>query len=138
MNSCCQGGWQRHHNRDRNRFPNFQRPFVLISSIPRNRQTGVSPDIKAIKLIFGRDFNNDPGLVNDSNEIDMWQGMNKVPIQVSRRIDQRNGHLVILVTPVNPLLAGVTYKVRVKSVFIDRHGAISKTCRLIVFTTGCR
>ena len=145
MSSCCQGSRHRDHrsrrwdrHRDHDHFSDFVRPLVLIASIPRNRQTDVSPDIKAIKLIFGRDFNNDPGLVNDSNEIDMWQGMNMVPIRIRRGIAKHDGHRVILVVPVNPLLAGVTYKVRVKSFFVDRHGKCFKRCRLIVFTTGCR
>ncbi len=120
------------------RFPGLERPLVLISSIPRNGQTDVSPSIKAIKLIFGRDFNNDRRLVDAFNEIDMWQGTNKVPIRIRRGIDRIDGHRVTLVIPIDPLLGGVTYKVRIKSFFVDRDGRTSKKCRLIVFTTACR
>jgi len=139
MSSCCQNSKHHHHcHRDHNRCPDFGRPLVLIKSIPSNMETGVSPDIKAIKLIFGRDFNNDRGLVNATNEIDMWQGTDEVPIRIRRGREKCDGHRVILVKPIDPLLGGVTYKVRIKSIFVDRFGVSFKRCRLIVFSTKCR
>jgi len=143
MNSCCQGGRDighrsRHYHRGYDHCRGLERPLVLITSIPRNGKTDVSPDIKAIKLIFGRDFNNDRAWVNASNEIELWQGMDNVSIRIRRGIDKCDGHRVILVIPVNPLLAGATYKLRVKSLLVDRNGESLKRCRLIVFKTGCR
>lgn len=144
MNSSWQDSRQRHHrhrphhHHKHHHRTYFKKPLVLISSIPRNGETDVSPDIKAIKLIFGRDFNNDRGWVNVYNEIDMWQGMNKVPIRIQKSIDKNKGHRIILVIPLHPLLGGVTYKVRVKSYFVDKHGEELKRIKLIVFTTGCR
>ncbi|MDD2587037.1 MAG: Ig-like domain-containing protein [Syntrophomonadaceae bacterium] len=126
------------HHRDHDHCPDLKRPLVLISSIPRNGQTDVSPNIKAIKLIFGRDFDNDRGWVNVCNEFDMWQGSNKVPIRIKRGIDKCDGHRVIKIIPINPLRGGVTYKVRVKSFFVDQHGERFKRFKLIVFTTRCR
>ena len=155
MSSCCQGGCQggfqggisddfndhchdHDHHRHHGFFPDFfRRPFVLIASIPRNRQTGVSPKIKAIKLIFGRYFNNDRGLIDVENEISMWQGFKEIPIRI-RRVERHDGHRVLLVIPLVPLIGGVTYKVRVKSVFVYRDGHKVVRCRLIVFSTRCR
>jgi len=137
MNSYCADSrhrYHRHHTR-----PHFEKPLVLVKSIPHNRQIGVSPNIKAIKLIFGRDFNNDLCWVNACSEIDMWQGSDRVPIRISRvRSSKCDGQRVILVIPVNRLRGGVTYKVRVKSFFVDKHGESIKKTNLIVFTTGCR
>lgn len=114
-------------------------PLVLVSSVPRNRQTGVNPDIRAIKLTFGRSTSKRRrGLINIDNEIDMWRGLKEVPIRIRRCRDNRAMRRIIKVIPVNRLRAGVTYKVRVKSFFIDRHGNRSSTCQIIVFTTGCR
>lgn len=139
MNSCCKNSRHIHHrHRGHHHCPNFDRPLVLIRSIPYDGQTGVSPYIKAIKLIFGRDFDNDRGLVNVYNEIDMWQGTDEVPIRIRRGRNNCGGHQVILVIPYGPLLGGVTYKVRVKSFIVDRFGESREKCKLIVFTTGCR
>ncbi|MDD4803142.1 MAG: hypothetical protein PHF24_09425 [Syntrophomonas sp.] len=138
---CQEGSRRRHRRRDRRRrchdFRDFERPLVLIDSIPENGETGVSPDIRAIKLIFGRDFEKGRGFFDAENEIDMWQGMNEVPIRIRRGRDRR-GHRVILVIPIEPLLQDKTYKVRIVSTFVDRHGDTFKRCRLIVFRTGCR
>jgi hypothetical protein len=139
MDSCCQGSCHGdYHHRRHGHLPDFRRPLVLIGSVPRNRQTGVSPSIKAIKLIFGRDFNTDRCLINVENVIDMWQGMNQVPIRIKRVADKQDGHRVLLVIPLIPLIGGVTYKVRVRSVFVYRNGDKVTKCRLIVFSTGCR
>lgn len=140
MSSCCQGGCQgdfkedicddlmdhhHGHHKHHNCFPDsFKRPLVFSSSIPRNGQTGVSPNIKAIKLFFTRDFNNDRNLMNVENDIELWQGMNRVPIRIRRATSKQDGQCVILVIPLKPLLGGVTYKVRIKSTFIrlqDHH-----------------
>lgn len=147
MSRCIKDGRRRHHHhrprfrddfRGHDHCHDFKGPLVLTSSIPRNNQTGVSPNIKAIKLIFERDFDNDLGLINVCNEFDMWQGMNKVPIRVRKVIDKCDGKHVVKIIPINPLLGGVTYKVRVKSFFVDKHGERFKKFKLIVFTTGCR
>jgi len=158
MSSCCQGGCQggfpggisddcnghdychdHDHHRDRDCFPDyFRRPFVLVASIPRNRQTGVSPKIKAIKLIFGRDFNSGRGLIDVENDIDMWQGSTRIPVRIKRVSDRHSGRRVLLVIPLVPLVGGVIYKVRVRSVFIFRNGTKVVRCRLIVFSTRCR
>jgi hypothetical protein len=141
MHSCCHDNW---HNDDHcfdfkfhDRFCNFRRPYVLVASVPRNRQTGVSPKIKAIKLIFARDFTT-RGLVDVENVIDMWQGWKQIPITIRRTVDKKTGRRVLLVIPLVPLVGGVTYKVRVRSVLIFRDGKKVTRCRLIVFTTGCR
>lgn len=146
MRSCCQGGYQdgvnddcyhHDHHRDHGYFHNFSRPYVLVASIPRNRQTGVSPNIKAIKLIFARDYTT-RGLIDVENVIDMWQGLNRIPISIRRTVDKKTGRRVLLVIPLIPLVGGVTYKVRVRSVLIFRDGTKVPKCRLIVFSTGCR
>lgn len=170
MSSCCQGGCQGgfegnncndlidhnhchhgHHNHHRCCPDLFKRPLVLTSTIPRNGQTGVSPNIKSIKLIFSRDFNNDRRLINIENDIELWQGSNKIPIRIKRSASRHDGHCVILVIPLMPLLGGVTYKLRIRSTFIrlehredDRCGRRNREedtftrCRLIVFSTRCR
>lgn len=145
MNSCRQGCSLRVHRsrfHDPRRYSNhhayFQRPLVLIKSIPYNGQTDVSPDIKAIKLIFGKDFNNERGWGNAYNEIDMWQGSDEIPVRIRRGRDNIYEHRVILVIPIDPLLGGKVYKVRIKSFYMDRNGDRIKRIRLIVFTTRCR
>ena len=144
MSNCCQGNWQGDHHCDHNHhdrfpfpFPDFRRPYVLVASVPRNRAIGVSPKIKAIKLIFARDVTT-RGLIDVENVIDMWQGMNQIPITIRRTIDKKTGRRVLLVIPLVPLVGGVTYKVRVRSVYYFRNGTKVSKCRLIVFTTGCR
>lgn len=150
MSNCCQGNWQEdhfcdhrdHHDHHHNDhcpfpFPEFRRPFVLVASVPRNRATGVSPNIKAIKLIFARDVTT-RGLIDVENVIDMWQGMKQIPIRIRRTVDKKTGRRVLLVIPLVPLKGGVTYKVRVRSVYFFRNGTKVSKCRLIVFTTGCR
>lgn len=124
-----------HHHRNNNCI---NRPLVLVSSDPRNGQKNVSPYIKAIKLIFGRNYDNDENLANAFIEIDMWQGMNKVPIRIRRGKNRIDGQRVILVIPINPLLGGETYKVRVKSFFVDNDCNTIQKINLIVFTTRCR
>ena len=157
MINCCKGdrhSWRRHRDRDRDRdhkhhdwdrdrdrddFRNHG-PFVLLSSSPKNGATDVSPNIKAIKLFFGRRRSRDDddrGACNVFNEIDMWRGKTEVPIRI-RRDRGHDGRRVIKVIPIGRLRAGVTYKVRVKSFFIDRHGNHFSRCKLIVFKTGCR
>jgi hypothetical protein len=142
MISCCYDSktstYPFRRYRDHNHFPDFQKPLVLVKSIPYNRQTGVSPSIKAIKLIFGRDFDNEPGWVNVGMFIDMWQGSNKIPICIKKTVDNCDGHRDILVIPTNKLLGGVTYKVRVKLLLANEHGETVKKTSLIVFTTGCK
>ena len=144
MSNCCQGNWQGDHHCDHNHhdhfpfpFPDFRRPYVLVASVPRNRAIGVSLKIKAIKLIFARDVTT-RGLIDVENVIDMWQGMNQIPITIRRTIDKKTGRRVLLVIPLVPLVGGVTYKVRVRSVYYFRNGTKVSKCRLIVFTTGCR
>ena len=139
MDSCCQGSCHGdYHHRRHGHLPGFRRPLALIGSVPRNRQTGVSPSIKAIKLIFGRHFNTDRCLINVENVIDMWQGMNRVPIRIKRVADKQDGHRVLLVIPLIPLIGGVTYKVRVRTVLVYRNGDKVTKCRSIVFSTRCR
>jgi len=118
----------------------FERPFVLSSSVPRNRQTGVNPNIKAIKLILTRSNDHDHrGFGDVCTEIDMWQNGNRVPIRIRRqRHDGCGERRVILVIPINPLKGGTQYKIRIKSFFIDRCGEKVTKFSLIVFTTGCR
>jgi hypothetical protein len=147
MTNCCQGNIHGDHHCDDHGhhhndhfpfpFPCFKRPYVLVGSVPRNRATGVSPKIKAIKLIFSRDVST-RGLVDVENVIDMWQGMKQIPITIRRTVDKKTGRRVLLVIPLVPLVGGVTYKVRVRSVFFFRNGTKVSRCRLIVFTTGCR
>ena len=140
MNSCCRDGLRRRHRSPRAKhcFHKFEKPLVLINSFPSNVQTAVSPKIKVIKLTFGRDFNNEEGCFNVRNEIDMWQGSDRIPIHTRKGSDKCAGHRIILVSPVNSLIGGVTYKVRVKSFFVDKNGESSKKISLIVFTTRCR
>ena len=141
MQSCCHD----HYHKDDHcfdfkfldHFCNLRRPYVLVSSVPRNRQTGVSSKIKAIKLIFAKDYNT-RGLVDVENIIDMWQGWKQIPISIRRTVDKKTGRRVILVILLVPLVGGVTYKVRVRSILIFRDGKKVTRCRLIVFTTGCR
>ncbi len=104
--------------RRKHRF-GWQKPLVLIGSVPRDGQTGVSPDIRVIKLIFGRDFENDQGWINVCNKIDMWQDGNQIPIRIRKGKDKCFGHHVILVIPCHSLDGGLTYKVRVKSTFVE-------------------
>jgi len=144
MSNCCQGNWHDDHHCDHNHrdhfpfpFPDFRRPYVLVASVPRNRAIGVSPNIKAIKLIFARDVTT-RGLIDVENVIDMWQGMNQIPITIRRTIDKKTGRRVILVIPLVPLVGGVTYKVRVRTTLFFRNGTKVSKCRLIVFTTRCR
>lgn len=141
MNSLCNEARHRHHRPGahyRHHHHENEKPLVLIGSVPSNGQTNVSPNINAIKLIFGRDFDNDLGWANAGNQIDMWQDSNKVPIRIRKGSDRCEGHRVILVKPINPLLGGTTYKVRVKSFFVDKNGEKIKRIKLIVFTTRCR
>ena len=146
MSNCCQGNWHGdnhfdhhdHHHNDCFPFPFPRRLFVLTASIPRNRQTGVSPFIKSIKLIFSRDFNVNRGLVDVENTIDMWMGMTPIPVRIKTVSDGSYRRRVLLVIPLVPLKGGVTYKVRVRSVLYYRDGTKATKCRLIVFTTGCR
>ncbi|NLV22064.1 MAG: hypothetical protein GXY49_08780 [Syntrophomonadaceae bacterium] len=138
MSNYCQDRCHHHYDhKGHKHFHRLRRPFVLVASIPRNRQTGVSPKIKAIKLIFAKDYTT-RGLVDVENVIDMWQGMNQIPITIKRVIDKKTGRLVLLVIPLVPLIGGVTYKVRVRSVYFFRDGTQVPKCTLIVFTTGCR
>lgn len=140
MSSCChdkRNGWSK-SNHHRGHCFDFEKPLVLVKSVPFNGQTGVSPNINSIKLVFSRDFDNDPGWHNVLSEIDMWQGSNRVPIRIKRSKDGCDGQKVILVVPVEPLLQAAEYKVRVKSFFVDENGENMKRINLIAFTTGCR
>lgn len=137
--SCCHHGRRRRRSRlARHHCHGFKKPLVLVKSIPFNGQTAVSPRIKVIKLIFGRDFNNEEGCFNVRNEIDMWHGSERLAIRTKKGFDSCGDHHVILVLPVNSLRGGETYKVRVKSFFVDKHGECFKKINLIVFTTRCR
>ncbi|HPF20698.1 MAG TPA: hypothetical protein PLC88_05100 [Syntrophomonas sp.] len=144
MDNCCQGNYQDHCHDDCHHhghfpfpFPGLKRPYVLVASIPRNRQIGVSPKTKAIKLVFAKDYTT-RGLVDVDYTIDMWQGWKQIPITIRRTIDKKTGRRVWLVIPLVPLKGGVTYKIRIKSVLIFCDGTKVSKCKLIVFTTGCR
>ncbi|MEN6463274.1 MAG: hypothetical protein ABFC94_18140 [Syntrophomonas sp.] len=135
MNSLC-------HERNRREFHNFHEMhdcpeevelLVLESSTPRNRQTGVSPNIKFIKLVFG------PGLDRAcSIEVDMWKGSTKVPIRVKENRDRCFRTNVIKVFPIHSLDGGTLFKVRVKAFFVDHCGETIKKVQMISFTTGCK
>lgn len=136
--SNCQHYYRPNHcYGDRDHFDRFRRPYVLVASVPRNGQKGVSPKIKAIKLILARDVTT-RGLVDVENVIDMWQGWKRIPITTRRTVDKKTGRRIILVIPLVRLVGGVTYKVRIRSVYLFRDGTKIPKCRLIVFSTGCR
>ncbi|MGI5912100.1 MAG: Ig-like domain-containing protein [Syntrophomonadaceae bacterium] len=120
-----------HHDHVRNRHEDRE-PIILISSNPRNRQTGVSPKIKSIKLILSHDL-----IWAKSIEIDMWQGFDKVPIRIKKSRDRFGKFIVVFVVPINSLAGGLLYKVRIKAFFKDRRGEIHKKIQMITFTTGC-
>lgn len=129
MSSCC------HENDLDIRRHHFPPPRFSVSSDPANGQTGVSPDIKSIKLILDGAFPFFKHRDGCSTEIDMWQGMNRIPIRIKRSYTEPN---IIYVIPVNRLRGGVTYKVRIKSYFIDEDGNKDKRIAMIVFSTRCR
>lgn len=144
MINCCKPTHHHHHRRHRHHdchFP-FETPFDLVSSIPFNGQTNVCPNLKAVKLILQRGFNE--GVEFDvSTQIDMWRGslpgkLHKVPVTVTERGCGSDFRRVILVKPVYPLHGGTVYRVRVMQVFFDPHGVRRVKTALIVFTTGCR
>lgn len=110
-------------------------PLALKSSVPHNGQTGVSPNLKAIKLVFNRGF--DHGRFSACNDlvIELWQGSDMVPIRIKPELNPCKGVNTVLVIPVNPLKGGKVYKLRIT--MFSNHDA-TKSIKLIVFTTACR
>ncbi len=135
MNSLChEKNWREFQNfHERRDCPEEVELFVLESSTPRNHQTGVSPNIKFIKLVFGPRLD-----LACSIEVDMWKGTTKVPIRVKETRDRCFRTDVIKVIPINSLDGGTLYKVRVKAFFVDHCGETIKKIQMISFTTGCK
>ncbi|MEN6325385.1 MAG: hypothetical protein ABFD18_04125 [Syntrophomonas sp.] len=134
MNSCCHHrNWNEFREREMHDCPDDGDLLVLESSIPRNHQKDVSPNIKSIILKFrnGLDWSN-------CIEVDMWQGTNRVPIRFKEIRDGCSGLRTIKVTPINSLVGGVVFKVRIKAFFVDRCGDSIKKIAMISFTTGCK
>lgn len=141
MNSFCH---ERHdHDFDHDHSFRFDNSIVVVSSVPRNGQTGVSPNIKSIKLVLDRHFNDGWDWNNGCIEIDMWRGtlcsgLHLVPIRIQRSRESCGGRRIIYVIPVNHLRGGTTYRIRIKSISFDRNGVKTTKYKLITFTTACR
>ena len=143
MNSLChERNWREFDNFHEREFNNFHERrdchedvglLVLESSTPRNHQTGISPNIKFIKLVFG------PGTDMACRiEVDMWKESTKVPIRVKEYRDRCFRTNVIKIFPINSLAGGTLYKVRIKAFFADHCGETIKKTKMISFTTGCK
>lgn len=111
-----------HHRHHHHRWVNsFEKPLIFIRSIPFNHEINVDPSIKAIKLFFARDFDNDENLVNVCMEIEMWEDNRRIPIQIKKMKGEGcEEQKVILVIPVEGLKGGKLYKVRIKQIFVDK------------------
>lgn len=119
-----------------------QKPLNFVRSIPANGATGVSTNIKSIKLIFDKNVVNDSVWANNRKQIKMWAGIQKVPVasQVTRIKDtvdfsQRTN---IFIKPNKALLPFTRYTIAIYPDLTAKNGKKLGKTVIITFTTGKR
>lgn len=108
--------------------------FSLINSFPADGDI-VLPSVNRFALNFNRNVVSNNVWANNLKQIDVWQGFNRVAVRLVKGTSINGSSDSIFIFPVDPLLAGRTYKIRIKSSLEASNGETLGEFILIVFTT---
>lgn len=111
--------------------------FDLVRSVPRNGATGVSPNLRTIRLVFNRNVTANRVWTNNRNQIRMYRGTTSVGISVLRSSLFANRDN-IYVRPINRLRAFTNYRVVIGSNLRAITGRTLGETVTIRFRTGGR
>lgn len=117
-----------------------QKPLNFVRSVPRNRATGVSPDLKNILLVFDKNVVNDSVWANNRRQIKLWRGSTRVGINVVRVKDTVNfaKRQNIYVKPIKKLRPLSNYRLVIDPDLTAKNGQTLGKTVTIRFKTGSR